>query len=335
MSKGQIKMDLREFLKILQLENSFTADTLKKAYDNYCSRHRPVLFLNNKYSDFHSNESLEKMNSAFAMLMSFLSQNGHNKRGGAKTVEEVSQDSFGVITVNSIGLTMVYIKPASFIMGTIKNGSRVIYPGEEQHIVQLTKGFYIGVMPITQFQWHSVMGTHPKDLSGKEYFSAPGHPVYYVNWHDCQEFLANLNKTLGSTKFRLPTEAEWEYACRAGSFSEFYFGDNENDLGIYAWHSGIRKYHRPQEVGLLTPNQWGLYDMLGNVSEWCQDWISQPGHIPANSVDPKGPSLGQFKVLRGGNWHHKQSAYLRYAAREFDDPRKRNYFYGFRIAMDI
>ena len=335
MSEGQFKMDLSEFFQILELENSFAADSLKREYDNYCSSHRPVLFINNKYRDFHSKESLEKMNSIFAMLMSFISQNEHDKRGGDETIEEVSPDNLGTRAVHSIGLKMVYIKPAFFIMGTSKKRSKVVYPGEEQHVVNLTKGFYLGVVPITQFQWHSVMGIHPKDLSGKEYFSAPGHPVYYVNWHACQDFLANLNKMEKSTKFRLPTEAEWEYACRAGSFGKFYYGDDESHLGLYAWYSGFNKYQRPQEVGLLKPNRWGLYDMLGNVNEWCQDWTFQPHHIPVNPIDPKGPSSSQFKVLRGGNWHDKQSANLRCAAREFDDPRKRNYYYGFRVAMDI
>jgi len=328
-------MDLSEFLKILELENCFTVYSLKKAYDNYCSRHRPVIFSNDKYSDYHSRESLEKMNSAFTMLMSFISQNEHNKRGEDKTVEEVSPDNFGARAVHSIGLTMVYIKPASFIMGTPKKGSRVFYPGEEQHVVSLTKGFYLGVVPITQFQWHKVMGTHLKDLSGKDYFTGPGHPAYYVSWRDCQDFLANLNKMNGSTKFRLPTEAEWEYACRAGSFGKFYYGDDESYLGLYAWYGGPKKFQRPREVKLLQPNRWGLHDMLGNVCEWCQDWTSQPGHIPVDSIDPSGPGSGGFKVLRGGSWHDEQPAALRCAARNFDDPRKRNYYYGFRIAMDI
>jgi formylglycine-generating enzyme required for sulfatase activity len=328
-------MDLVEFLKILGLENSFTADTLKKAYDNYCSNYRPILFLNDLRSEFHSKESLDEMKSVFDRLMSVISQNEQDKLGGSKTIEEVSQKNLRARIFGSIGLTMVYIKPGAFIMGTPKTGSGVFISGEEQHVVNLTKAFYLSEVPITQFQWHKVMGTHLRDLHGKEYFSGPGHPAYFVSWHDCQNFLEKLNEIEKSTKYRLPTEAEWEYACRAGSFSKFYYGDDDSYLGLYAWYGGIERLQRPREVRLLKPNRWGLYDMLGNVWEWCQDWTHQAGDLPVDSIDPSGPSSGGFKVLRGGNWQNEQSDYLRCAARNFDDPRKRNSIYGFRIAMDI
>ena len=328
-------MDLREFLKILQLENSFTAHSLKRAYDNYCSSHRPSPFLNNRYAEYQNRERWEKIGSMYSKVMSFISENGNEKHGGHRAIKEASQNNFETRHIQSLGLQMTYIKPGSFLKGSPNHESGRTDSGEKQHIVTITKGFYLGVVPITQFQWHKVMGTHLKDLSGNEYFSAPGHPAYYVSWHDCQDFLANLNKMERSAKFRLPTEAEWEYACRAGSFDKFYYGDDESYLGLYAWYGGIKKLQRPREVGLLKTNPWGLSDMLGNVWEWCQDWTYQPGHIPVDSIDPSGPGSGRFKLLRGGSWHDEQTAALRCAARNFDDPRKRNSCIGFRVAMDI
>ena len=324
---------MKEYLNILGLENSFTAAALRLAYDNYCRSNPPGLFLNDLYDESHSRKSLEEMKSMFEMLMSSISHNEYEKQVRVKKTEEVSQ--VGVIIVNSIGLTMAFIKPGSFIMGRPPNGRRSIFLGKEQHVVTLTKGFYLGTVPITQFQWQKVMGTQPKDLSGNEYFSAPGHPAYYVDWNDCQKFLENLNLMEGSRKFRLPTEAEWEYSCRAGSFSKFYHGDDDSHLGLYGWYGGIKRLRRPREVGLLQPNQWGLYDMLGNVWEWCQDWITLPDQITVDAIDPSGPNSGGYKVVRGGSWHDEQPGALGCAATNFYDPRRRSSKIGFRVAMDI
>jgi hypothetical protein len=154
-------MDMTQCLNILGLENSFTAAALRLAYNNYCRSNPPDLFFNDRYDESHSRESLEEMKSMVEMLMSSISHNEYEKQNGVKKTEEVSQ--VGVRIVNSIGLAMTYIKPGSFIMGSSQNGRRSIFLGKEQHVETLTKGFYLGIYPITQFQWQRVMGTHLQD----------------------------------------------------------------------------------------------------------------------------------------------------------------------------
>lgn len=148
---------------------------------------------------------------------------------------------------------------------------------------------------VTQEQWLSVMGNSPSQF--KE--CGINCPVENVSWLDVQEFIRRLNRLEGTDKYRLPTEAEWEYACRAGSSTKYSFGDNAAILDEYAWYRNNSGW-RPHPVGQKKPNAWGLYDMHGNVWEWCQDW---QGDYPAGEVtDPKGPPSGHHKIIRGGSW---------------------------------
>jgi len=230
---------------------------------------------------------------------------------------------------NSLGMEFVYIKPGTFMMG-----SPASEPGrdndEKQHRVTLTNGFYMQTTEVTQEQWYQVMGTRP--WSGKKYVrDDPNHPAVYISWNDCQEFINKLNQKEGHNKYRLPTEAEWEYACRAGSTTKYYFSNNDSLLGDYAWYSGNawnigEKY--AHGVGVKNPNAWGLYDMHGNVWEWCQDW---KGDYPTGSVtDPTGPSGGSYRVIRGGGWYGYAS-YCRSAFRNDNSPGYRNSGLGFRL----
>src|SRR5262249_24705918 len=131
-----------------------------------------------------------------------------------------------------------------------------------------------------------------------------------VSWQDTQAFCDWLGKKEGQ-KYRLPTEAEWEYACRAGSTTKFFFGDNDKDLDAYAWHGDIAK-GKAHPVGELKPNPWGLYDIYGNVWEWCQDrFDGKKGHLPGPAVDPTGPETGDYRMVRGGAWtSHGRSRYI-------------------------
>jgi formylglycine-generating enzyme required for sulfatase activity len=202
---------------------------------------------------------------------------------------------------NSIGMKFVFIPPGTFMMGSPSHE-----PGrdsdEKQHQVTLTKGFYMQTTEVTQGQWYEVMGTRP--WSGKEHVrDSTNNPAVYISWNDCKDFIRRLNQKEGSDKYRMPTEAEWEYACRAGSTTRFYFGDSESSLGDHAWYrsnawdAGEKYAHT---VAQKQPNAWGLHGMHGNVWEWCQDWY---GGYPSGSVsDPKGPSSGADRVLRGGSW---------------------------------
>ena len=200
------------------------------------------------------------------------------------------------VFTNSIGMKFVLIPAGSFTMGSPSDE-----PGrdsdERQHRVTISKPFYLQTTEVTQGQWRRVMGNNPS------YFKNCGDdcPVEQVSWNDAQEFIRKLNQMEGIDKYRLPTEAEWEYAARAGSTTRYYFGDDESSLGRYAWYSR-NSGKRTHPVGQKRPNAWGLYDMHGNIWEWCQDWIGDypSGHV----IDPKGPSSGEFRVLRGGSWYY-------------------------------
>ncbi|MCD6185004.1 MAG: formylglycine-generating enzyme family protein, partial [Deltaproteobacteria bacterium] len=209
--------------------------------------------------------------------------------------------SAGKNFTNSIGQKFVYIKPGTFMMGS-PSGESGRDDDEKQHKVTLTRGFYMQTTEVTQGQWKAVMGTRPWS-GGKYVRDADNNPAVYISWKDAQEFIKKLNRKEGGGKYRLPTEAEWEYACRAGSTTRFCFGDSGSQLGGYAWWDGNTDNvgedyaHR---VGAKKSNAWGLYDMHGNVWEWCQDWF---GKYPSGSVtDPAGHSTGSVRVGRGGSW---------------------------------
>ncbi len=195
---------------------------------------------------------------------------------------------------NSIGMKFMLIPAGSFMMGSPSNGSSRDSE-EPQHRVTIGKPFYMQTTEVTHGQWREIMGNNPSHFKN----CGDDCPAERVSWNDAQEFIRKLNQREGANKYRLPTEAEWEYACRAGSTSRFCFGDGDGQLWEYAWYSrnSLSKTH---PVGWKEPNAWGLYDMHGNVWEWCQDW---KGDYPSGHVtDPTGPSSGSSRVLRGGSW---------------------------------
>jgi formylglycine-generating enzyme required for sulfatase activity len=192
---------------------------------------------------------------------------------------------------------------------------------ERQHEVQLTKGFWLGATPVTQRQWEAVMGDNPSAFRGAD------RPVEHVSWYDCVAFMAELSAW--GVASRLPTEAEWEYACRAGTTGPTYLGVNDaatlDRLGWY-WDNSEWDTH---PVGQKAPNAWGLHDMLGNVWEWCADWKAD--YPSGRQVDPKGPGTGACRVLRGGSWGDDASR-LRAADRDDSSPDSRDRGLGFRVA---
>jgi len=222
-------------------------------------------------------------------------------------------------------MKFVYIQPGTFMMGSPPNE-----PGrsdnETLHKVTITKGFSMQTTQVTQRQWHVIMGNNPSS------FGSCGEdcPVENVSWNDVQQFIKKLNETRGTNKYRLPTEAEWEYACRAGSDTAYCFGNDESRLKDYAWYDG-NSGGKTHPVGLLKPNAWGLYDMHGNVWEWCQDWYAE--NYPSGSVtDPIGSSSGSFRVIRGGSWHVIAQS-CRSAYRGRSTPDNRNHDLGFRLCF--
>jgi formylglycine-generating enzyme required for sulfatase activity len=200
-----------------------------------------------------------------------------------------------------------------------------------QHLVKITKPFYLGLYEVTQQQYEKVMEARP--WQGEEYVKeGPDYPAVYVNHDDAVEFCRRLSKQEG-VEYRLPTEAEWEYACRAGTTTSYSFGDDASKLGQYAWYGknawdiGEKYAHR---VGQKLPNPWGLYDMHGNAWEWCQDWYAPYGSEKVVS-DPVGPAQGEGRVLRGGSFLSLTSN-VRSANRFNNRPVNRFYSLGFRVA---
>ena len=203
---------------------------------------------------------------------------------------------------NNLGMKFVYIKPGSFMMGSPSEESGRD-DDERQHRVTLTQGFYLQTTEVTQGQWQRVMGTNPSRFKncGSEC------PVEQVSWNDVQMFIQKLNWMEGAVKYRLPTEAEWEYAARAGTNTAFSWG---NEVGCSKANYGEgyilackgKNPGRTMKVGSFPPNHWGLHDMHGNVWEWCQD---RYGAYTSDTVmNPEGSSSGPFRVLRGGGWRY-------------------------------
>jgi formylglycine-generating enzyme required for sulfatase activity len=191
-------------------------------------------------------------------------------------------------------MKFVLIPAGNFMMGSPPDETgRWDYEGQV-HNVKIQKPFYLGIYPVTQKQWRDVMGTSPSSFKGRYL------PVEQVSWNDVQDFIKKLNEKEGGSKYRLPTEAEWEYSARAGTTTRYSFGDDESILGDYAWYSD-NSGSKTHEVGQKKPNPWGLYDMHGNVLEWVQDYW----HDNYNGAPTDGSSWesGSNRVVRGGGWY--------------------------------
>ncbi len=231
-----------------------------------------------------------------------------------------AQDTLSIDLGGGVKMDFVLIKPGSFAMGSEK-GDADERPVRE---VKITKPFYMGVHEVTQAQWKAVMGDNPAWFKGDDL------PVEMVSWEDCQKFLAKLKaKASGPATCRLPTEAEWECACRAGATTEYGFGDDASILGEYAWYED-NSDRKSQPVGRKKPNAWGLYDMHGNVWEWCAD---RHGDYGAAATDPTGPDSGTARVLRGGSWF-SEARHCRASERGRTAPSSQHQYSGFRVACD-
>ena len=197
-------------------------------------------------------------------------------------------------------MTFVWIEPGCFTMGSPPSEVGRYDREGPQHEVTISQGFYLGKYEITQRQWQAVMGTTP--WLGENHVQAnPAHPAVYVSWEDMQQLVRRLNEDKAGL-YRLPTEAEWEYACRAGTTTPWSF---EDQLGEYAWYEGNAwnaglQYAQP--VGMKWANPWGLHDMHGNVYEWVQDWYDGEYYSSDSQRDPQGPLTGSTHVERGGNF---------------------------------
>ena len=222
------------------------------------------------------------------------------------TEKEISFDLGG-----GVKLELVLIPAGEFLMGSPDAEEHALDSEKPRHQVRISKPFYLGRYEVTQEQWEAVMGSNPSHFKGAK------NPVEQVSWDDCQAFLSKLNANFagGDGRFVLPTEAQWEYACRAGSTTRYGFGDDKSGLGEYAWYAGNTgdKMHsahgkvgpmdsQTHAVGQKKPNPWGLYDMHGNVWEWCADRYDKSYYANSPADDPTGPVAGSGRVHRGGSW---------------------------------
>jgi len=233
---------------------------------------------------------------------------------GAEPPKKLAVDLGG-----GVKLDMVMVPAGEFTMGD--NESKPAHP------VNITRSFYLGTYEVTQAQWEAVMGNNPSRFMGAK------NPVERVSWEDCQEFIEKLNAKAAAEagRFALPTEAQWEYACHAGSKERFCFGHDKPGLLDYGWHvkNSESKTH---PVGEKKPNAWGLYDMHGNVAEWCQDWYDKQYYERSPTDDPTGPTIGTARVVRGGFWG--ASAWRsRSAYRDHNSPRRFGRHLGLRLCL--
>ena len=225
----------------------------------------------------------------------------------------------GKAYTNSIGMQFRPIPAGSFTMGDDE--------GEDDekpaHKVTITKPFYLGTYEVTQAQYEKVMGKNPSRFKGAS------KPVENVSWNDAKAFCKKLTALAKGGSYRLPTEAEWEYACRAGTVTDLYWGP-VSASNKYAWVSK-RPNGPTNDVGKLRPNAWGLHDMSGNVWEWCEDAYAAP-YPPGPRTDPKGPSEGTSRLLRGGSWYYP-AATARSANRRNHVPERTDGDAGFRVVF--
>ncbi|MBC8177922.1 MAG: formylglycine-generating enzyme family protein [Desulfobacteraceae bacterium] len=225
---------------------------------------------------------------------------------------------------NSLGMTFAYVPPGTFKMGS-PTEERGRFDDETRHRVTLTKGFYLQTTEVTQGQWTRVMGDNPSnfDQCGSDC------PVESVSWNDVQDFIQKINKMEGEDRYRLPTESEWEYACRAGSKLGYCFDSKEHDLQEYAWFDMNSEPHT-HPVGQKTANRWGLFDMHGNVWEWCQDHYRSYPDEPV--IDPPAAVGGTGRIRRGGGWKNGPRD-LRCANRGRSTPEEESDAWGFRLVL--
>ena len=228
----------------------------------------------------------------------------------------------GSFTVNGVLFEMVRVEGGTFRMGaTSEQGGDAERDEKPVHSVKLNT-FYIGKTEVTQALWQAVMGSNPSHFKGADL------PVENVTWYDCQNFIQKL-KSLTGQKFRLPTEAEWEFACRGGNKSRGYKYSGSNNLGSVAWYNG-NSGGKTRPVGTKAPNELGIYDMSGNVWEWCNDWYAD---YTANSqTHPTGPQSGSLRVCRGGGWDNYAGS-RRSSNRSNSSPTNRSSSLGLRLAL--
>ena len=234
----------------------------------------------------------------------------------------LSGNTITIPVKNGVNIEMVKVESGSFNMGATPEMEDPNESEKPVHLVTLANDYYIGKYEVTQALWQAVMGSNPSSSKGDDL------PVERVSWNDCQDFISKLNAMTGK-RFRLPTEAEWEYAARGGKKSRGYQYSGNNSLGDIAWYSG-NSSSRTHAVGTKQPNELGIYDMAGNVWEWCQDWKGSYSSSPL--VNPIGAVSGSLRVYRGGSWSSSARG-CRTSCRNCFTPNGRDNNLGLRLVL--
>ena len=267
---------------------------------------------------------------AVALVELFVVLLGLSKRSGSETASSFTDTlavqpnvvyANGVLTVDDVTYKMVKVEGGTFTMGATPEMSEPYDDEKPTHQVTLSS-YSIGETEVTQALWQAVMGSNPSEFKGENL------PVEQVSWDDCQEFIRKLN-TLTSQRFRLPTEAEWEFAARGGNRSNHTQYSGSSSLDEVAWYDGIRG-GKTHPVKTKKANELGIYDMTGNVWEWCQDWFGD--YSSSSQSNPEGPSSGSFRVFRGGSWINEPRI-CRSSSRDCGTPGGRDGRLGLRLAL--
>lgn len=253
-----------------------------------------------------------------------------NRNSDSKSLSPQRENVDPNSSIDGIDFEFVAIPYGCFAMGSCPS-EYDRHRDEDKHRVMIDD-FYLGKYEVTQAQWQLVMGNNPSHFKGENL------PVDNVSWEDVQIFISKLNELTGKT-YRLPTEAEWEYACRAGTQTPFYTGENlTTEQANYNGQHPYKNYPRSKclnksvQVGSYSPNPWGLYDMMGNVWEWCSDWYGKYDTSIQVQLNPTGAEQGTKKVFRGGSWISR-ARYCRSANRFYGAPDYKYFNLGFRLAM--
>ena len=243
-----------------------------------------------------------------------------------------------IFDVNGVQFKMVYVEGGSFMMGATPEQGDDAYDDEKpQHKVTLDD-YYIAETQVTQALWQAVMGTTIQTQAQKGSWSTDlrgvgdNNPMYYISWNDCQEFIRKLNQLTGK-KFSLPTEAQWEFAARGGNSSKGYKYAGRDNLDEVAWfwdNSNMQTH----QVAQKKANELGLYDMTGNVWEWCNDWFDSNYYQSSPERNPQGLTSGGLRVLRGGSWNFL-AGFCRVSRRHYHSPDYRNCDYGVRLSLSV
>jgi formylglycine-generating enzyme len=247
--------------------------------------------------------------------------------GGEETTKVVEEDESTSFTIANLSMEMLWVEPGTFEMGS-PNTVAGRDNNETQHTVTLTEGFWLSKHEVTQAQWEEVMGNNPS------HFKGANRPVEKVSWNGIASFCEKITEAEreagrlpAGMAYQLPTEAQWEYACRAGTTTAFSFGDSLTSDQANIIVGGP---HETTDVGKYPANAWGFHDMHGNVWEWCADWY---GNYPIGAVsDPVGPAVGSARVGRGGSWYFP-AGYARSANRFRDGPAYSTGSLGFRLSL--